>query len=41
MGKKHIFVSDTARNAVIKECIKELENCGHTKAAIILSLLLK
>lgn len=41
MDKKHIFVTDVARNAVIRECIKELENCGYTKAAIILSLLLK
>lgn len=41
MNKKHIFVSDVVRNAVIRECIKELRNCGHEKAAIILSLLLK
>lgn len=41
MSKKHIFVTDIERNTVIRECIKELENCGHNHSAVILSLLLK
>lgn len=38
---KKLTNKDKDRNKIIKECIKELENCGHTKAAIILSIMLK
>lgn len=39
--KKQIYVSKEKRDAVIEECAKELDNCGHHKAAIILRMMIK
>lgn len=33
MNKKHIFVTDAARNVVIEECAKKLEELGYLGAA--------